>query len=96
MTEVTLANMDDLVKFMQQIQVQMQTNVDNINANILKMEMSSMNLKIRYITKETDGIKDVLNKDRANNEDRFRRMETRLEDIIQDNSKIVKQKRKRE
>ena len=91
--------MDDIVNFMQRLETQMKINHEAVNENI-KRSNESLGKEIKN---EIAGIKDKIkevsdevakNKNDADN--KFLIMETRLEDIVKENSKFAQLKRKRD
>ena len=95
-----------LVEFMRQIQSQIKANVETINDNIkreiregtneMKAEIIGLNKKIEGVAEETEKIKNVVNTNIVTNKSRFQKMETRLDEIVNESQKQVKQKRKRD
>ena len=106
--EVTLAMEDNMTiqDFMKMMQEQLKVNAANINDNIqrsndklereIKKELFAINKKVEEVTEETGKLKIKVNENKAENDNRFARIEGKLNEIAEIGAKKDDLKRKRE
>ena len=92
--------------FMKMMQEQLKANAKNINENIqksndklereIKKELSAINKKVEEVTEETGRLKIKVNENKKETDERFARIEGKLDEIVEIGTKKEALKRKHE